>query len=236
MIIKSRHASNYTVIPNDIFKSKLSFEAIGLLTYFLSLPNDWAIKKTSLHIQLNIGRDKIDRMFKELQDVGYINSVKRINNNGTYTHDHIVYDKPYNGEPYAEEPLTDKPYTEKPLTVNGGALLSKDIQSTNILNTNKLNKEGDLDLFIKDEFSNCFYEFIDYRKKIKKPIKFVSLNKCYNNLIELSKNDPIIAQKIIDQSIANSWTGLFELKENKEKEKSSVKKEKEFNDFWGDNK
>lgn len=101
----------------------------------------------------------------------------------------------------------------------------------------KGNKENnDFDIFVKEDFSKCFYEFIDYRKKIKKPIKFVSLNKCYNNLIELSKNDPIIAQKIIDQSIANSWTGLFELKENKEKEKSSVKKEKEFNDFWGDNK
>lgn len=152
MIIKSRHASNYTVIPNDVFKSKLSFEAIGLLTYFLSLPNDWAIKKTTLHSQLNIGRDKIDRMFKELQEVGYINTVRKINGNGTYTYDHIVYDKPYNGEPQADEPHTEKPLTEK-----GGALISKDIQSTNILNTNKLNKEDKERKFV--DSVNSFSEF-----------------------------------------------------------------------------
>ncbi len=136
MIIKSKHASNYTVIPNDIFKTDLSLEAVGLLTYFLSLPADWAIKKTTLHVQLNSGRDKIDRIFKELQTNGYVNSVKVIGKDGMYDYDHIVYDKPYNGEP-----LTGIPSTENPSTVNTLPLIKKDIQSTNLLNTNILSKE-----------------------------------------------------------------------------------------------
>ena len=63
MIIKSKHAGNYTILPNEVFEQQLSMEAIGLLSYFLSLPSDWVIYKSQLHSQLNIGREKLDRMF-----------------------------------------------------------------------------------------------------------------------------------------------------------------------------
>lgn len=108
-IIKSKQAGNFTVLSNDIFKSGLSIEAIGLLAYFLSLPHDWVIYKTKLHTQLNIGREKLDRVFKELQDSGYILSVKRQQESGRFEHEHIVYDKPYNGEPASGEPDTALP-------------------------------------------------------------------------------------------------------------------------------
>jgi hypothetical protein len=105
-IVKSKHASNYVVIPNEIFKQGLSIEAVGLLTYFLSLPHDWVIYKTQLHEQLGIGREKTDRVFKELQNSGYVLTVKGYNKNGQIEYNHIVYDKPYNGEPQTEKPLT----------------------------------------------------------------------------------------------------------------------------------
>jgi hypothetical protein len=127
-IVKSKHASNYTVLPNKIFNDGLSIEAIGLLSYFLSLPHDWVIYKTQLHSQLNMGREKLDRVFKELQDKGYVLSVKEMNNKGQFTYNHIVYDNPYNGEP-----ITDKPHTEKPLTDNQ-LLLSTNEQSTKLKN------------------------------------------------------------------------------------------------------
>ena len=98
-IVKSKHASNYTVIPNDVFKQGLSIEAIGLLMYFLSLPHDWVIYKTQLHTQLNIGSDKTDRIFKELQNAGYLLSVRSQNAKGVMEWEHVVYDKPFNGEP-----------------------------------------------------------------------------------------------------------------------------------------
>lgn len=112
-IVKSKHASNYTVLPNEIFKSGLSVEAIGLLCYFLSLPHDWVIYKTQLHSQLNMGREKLDRVFKELQNKGFVLSVKKHSETGKIEYEHIVYDKPYNGEP-----SLDIPYTEKPSTAN----------------------------------------------------------------------------------------------------------------------
>lgn len=75
--------------------------------------------------------------------------------------------------------------------------------------------------FVSDDFNVCFFRFLDYRKKIHKEFKTqMSLEACYKNLIELSKRDKDTAIAIVEQSIANQWQGLFELKE-----KNSAKKE-----------
>jgi hypothetical protein len=123
-IYKSKHASNFTVVPNDIFKSGVPIQSIGLLVYLLSLPHDWVIHKTNLHHQLNMGREKLDSMFKDLQKHGYIVSVKHQTKDGV-RYEHIVYDKPFNGEKEIEgnnqptaTPLTESPLTESPLTGN----------------------------------------------------------------------------------------------------------------------
>ena len=163
-IVKSKHASNYTVLPNEIFTSGLSIEAIGLLSYFLSLPHDWVIYKTQLHTQLNMGRDKVDRIFKELHDKGYLMSVKEFNNKGQFTYNHIIYDKPFNGEPIADKPVTDKPHTEKPLTDN---LL---LQSTNKQSTKQQSKE------YKDNMFEIFWNLYDNKKD-----RFA----CYNKFVKL---------------------------------------------------
>ena len=159
-IVKSKHASNYTVLPNKIFNDGLSIEAIGLLSYFLSLPHDWVIYKTQLHSQLNMGREKLDRVFKELQDKGYVLSVKEMNDKGQFTYNHIVYDNPYNGEP-----ITEKPHTEKPLTGNQ-LLLSTNEQST------KLKSKED-----KERLFESFWDLYD--KKVEKDAckkKFLKLD------------------------------------------------------------
>lgn len=151
-IYKSKHASNYTVLPNEVFKSKLSIEAIGLLAYFLSLPADWVIYKTTLHEQLNIGRDKLNTIFNELRDAGYLISVEK-RDGGKISYEHIVYDKPYNGEPSTEKPLTEKPSTVEPSTENM-PLLNTNKQSTNILSKDILNKDNTyqlaVDFWLKD--------------------------------------------------------------------------------------
>lgn len=151
-IYKSKHASNYTVLPNEVFKSKLSIDAIGLLAYFLSLPSDWVIYKTTLHEQLNISREKLSKMFNELKDAGYLISVEK-REGGKISYEHIVYDKPYNGEPLTEKPYTVKPSTEKPLTENL-PLLNTNKQSTNILSKDILNKDNTyqlaVDFWLKD--------------------------------------------------------------------------------------
>jgi hypothetical protein len=178
-IVKSKHAGNYTVIPNEIFKSDLSVEAIGLLSYFLSCPHDWVIHKTTIHTQLNMGREKLDRVFKELTKAGYLVSEKVVNEKGQFTYKHIIYDVPY-----TEKPLTVKPYTVKPYTANQ-QLISKDIQSTNILKKDK-----------KEEIKNKELSKIEIIKNInlnterfslitkQKNISIEELHKYWNQFIE----------------------------------------------------
>ena len=115
MIIKSKHASNYTVIPNDVFKSGLDLASIGLLAYLISLPHDWIVYKTKLHIQLGIGRERLNTAFEKLVEAGYIVTIKKVDPiTKLFDYEHIVYDKPFNGEPLTENPYTGKPQTENP--------------------------------------------------------------------------------------------------------------------------
>jgi hypothetical protein len=58
---------------------------------------------------------------------------------------------------------------------------------------------------------NNFYNF---RKEMKKPILESSKDALREKLIKLSNNDNDTAIEIINQSIANGWQGLFELKTN----------------------
>ena len=56
-------------------------------------------------------------------------------------------------------------------------------------------------------------KWLEYRKQIKKPYKSqMTIETCYKHLEDLSRGSLDLAEKIVDQSIANQWQGLFELK------------------------
>jgi hypothetical protein len=61
-------------------------------------------------------------------------------------------------------------------------------------------------------FEKSILRFLEYRKKIKKPIHDESMEEMVKKLIKLSKDDPDIAEKIVQQTIESSWSNLFALK------------------------
>lgn len=63
-------------------------------------------------------------------------------------------------------------------------------------------------------FMKPWLEWLDYKKSKRQGYKPASLPKVWKQLIELSNNDPRIAQMVVDQSIAAGWQGLFPLKNN----------------------
>lgn len=77
-------------------------------------------------------------------------------------------------------------------------------------------QRDDWDLsFASPAFQPILYEWICYRKEIKKSFKSIkSVQASYKQLYELSDGNPNIAMKIVEQSIASSWQGLFQLKDN----------------------
>ena len=64
----------FTVIANQSLQDPgLSFEATGLLAFMLSLPANWKYSRDWLMQQKQkIGRDKLKRLLKELEENGYL--------------------------------------------------------------------------------------------------------------------------------------------------------------------
>lgn len=84
-------------------------------------------------------------------------------------------------------------------------------------------------IYYPDELLNqAFMDFLDMRKKIKKPMTEKAIKLSMNKLRELSSPedsghmDNDLAIKILEQSIMNCWQGLFPLKEYKSNKKSEM--------------
>ena len=72
-------------------------------------------------------------------------------------------------------------------------------------------KEADLS-FVEPSFQPVMAEWLAYKSERGQTYRQQGLKACYSKLRELSNGDPDIARKIIRQSMANNWAGLFPLK------------------------
>jgi len=79
----------------------------------------------------------------------------------------------------------------------------------------EISKKHSIDLFpFQEDFREVWDNWIQYKKtEHKKSFKRIETEQAaFKLLLEKSKGDSLIAEKIIQQSIANNWQGLFELK------------------------
>ena len=84
------------------------------------------------------------------------------------------------------------------------------------------------EFFIDKDLNQAFLEWIDYRKEIRKTLKPSTAERQVKFLQRFDSKDAIL---IIEQSIQNGWTGLFEIKnkQNGTKETRDQKYQQEFN-------
>lgn len=112
MIYRSKRAENFTVLGNGIFADNgLSFEAMGLLAYLLSKPDNWAV-----HVQALVkategtaqqrGKNKIHALLNELIDAGYITRKRQSSGEMNY----YVFDEP--------QVIENKPQPSNPAQAN----------------------------------------------------------------------------------------------------------------------
>ena len=72
-VIRIEKNKNYSVVSNiPLNDFRLSWEASGMMAYLLSKPDDWQVRMTDLTKQRSAGRDKVKRIFKELETYGYL--------------------------------------------------------------------------------------------------------------------------------------------------------------------
>ena len=75
---------------------------------------------------------------------------------------------------------------------------------------------AELDLsFVGQDFLTPFGEWLAYKRGRGNGYRTqASLEACYERLLRLSDGDPVRAREVVRQSIANNWSGIFELRQN----------------------
>ena len=166
--IKTKKDKNYTVLDNTFIQDlRLTWKAKGLMTYLLSLPDDWCIHLSELEEHAADGKDSLKTAIKELKIYGYLIATQKKNEAGRFCETvYTVIEKPLAEKPLAEKPLAEKPLAEKPLAEKP-PLLNTNIQSTNVnkvLNeqsTNNTNITANVD-------ENKKHKFGDYQNVLLK--------------------------------------------------------------------
>lgn len=81
-------------------------------------------------------------------------------------------------------------------------------------NTKDNNTKDKASLFSIPEWTpkETFFEYLEMRKRIKRPLMEKSYPRFFSALLKLCAGKQSLAEEIINQSILNSWQGIFPLK------------------------
>ena len=104
-VVKTR---DFTIMSNHHLKNKnLSLKAKGLLSYMLSLPEDWNYTIGGLTVVCMEGRDAIREAVKELERQGYVVRTRVRDEQGRLRNaEYTIYEVPHS--------VQDKPASENP--------------------------------------------------------------------------------------------------------------------------
>lgn len=133
-VFKIEKNNNYTVMSNYHLRDHdLSYKAKGLLSFMLSLPEDWDYSLAGLCSISKESRDGIRSILKELQEHHYVEIEKVRGDKGYFEYNYLIYEIPHfidleneQANPDMENPHLDNPNVETTSQIN-----------TNIINTKK---------------------------------------------------------------------------------------------------
>lgn len=90
-----KNPDNPYVMINKVFLNNelLSWKAKGLLSYLLSLPDDWQVYESEITNHSKDGRDSTRSAIKELVKNGYIDRIQKHTVNGKFSgYEYIIYE------------------------------------------------------------------------------------------------------------------------------------------------
>lgn len=123
-----RPESGFVQIRNEVARdSRLSYKARGILIEILSRPDNWETSADALAASGPDGRTAVLSGLRELREAGYLETVRRRREDGTFNTVSIVYDTPQ-----IEAPESGYPTSEDPPPIEHG-----------LKNTNSLSPNGE---------------------------------------------------------------------------------------------
>lgn len=184
---KKNGKSRYTAVSNSIIQDKtMTLDERMVLIYLLSLPEDWIVYKTEIWKQINVGRDRFYKIWKVLEERGFIISEKQTNTLGQIVgYNHVVYEEPVllpeiqeTGIQYTENQLTKNQVVNKVIKKQSNKKESNNIKNNNSiieqLNTGEKFDIEDIDMVMT--LNRCSKEeAIEYLLQLeKKPIEEIT--------------------------------------------------------------
>ena len=180
-VFKIEKQKNYTVMSNYHLQDRnLSYKAKGLLSFMLSLPEDWDYSMKGLVAVSKENIKAIRTILNELKEHGYLEIQQSRGDKGYYKYEYIIREIPLE-----VEKQHDNPDTQKGNTVEGDA--EKDTQ----INTNKQNTKEQIDKEDKSQKSSFFNDLNSLTKALIKygyinlnDVELLNYNKLFNKLLE----------------------------------------------------
>jgi hypothetical protein len=236
-ITKARNEIPYAQIPNAILRDKsLSFKAKGLLSFLLSLPDDWVIYKLNLAEYSTDGYTAVASAWDELENAGYVSSTRVTDELGRFQGwEHTVHFEPQpKGKPddKGSKPENDKPETGesglgepdfgKPENGEDGSIQRQSLTNTD--STKKEKQKGKskksevpakpiidpveefVSIFESNEYRLAARDFLQHRKELKSPATPSSLNRIAKDFKKWGEASSVVA---LERSIKNGWVGVF---------------------------
>lgn len=190
-VFKIEKNNNYTVMSNYHLRDRnLSYKAKGLLSFMLSLPEDWDYSLAGLCAISKESRDGIRSILKELQEHHYVEIEKVRGEKGYFEYNYLIYEIPHfvnleneQNNPDMENPHLDNPDVEIATQINIKKQIDKDdktklpsffvAEEHNILTLELINRG-----YINEEDTQIFY----YDKLFK---QLLEEDNSYKNLIQI---------------------------------------------------
>lgn len=133
-VFKIEKTKDYTVMSNYHLRDKnLSYKAKGLLSFMLSLPDDWDYSLNGLCSISKESRDGIRSILRELQEHHYVEIEKVRGDKGYFEYNYLIYEMPHwicleneKNNPDMEIPHLDIPNVENTTQINTNEQIEKD--------------------------------------------------------------------------------------------------------------
>lgn len=204
----------YTLDKRISEDARLSWAARGLLIFLLGKPDNWNIsiehlKRQTEASRIKTRRDGIYALLDELQSTGYVTrrAQQRDASGRLAEADYIVSEDPNTAGPHTAEPCPAEPYTaDTTLTSNHG---NKEREEQGLNKSTRFRAEDvELPPCVPRE---AWLRWCKHRRQKRQALTELSVEGQLKFLVERFAAGEKPAD-IIDQSIQNTWTGLFELK------------------------
>lgn len=153
---------DYTIMSNHHLRDKnLSLKAKGLLSFMLSLPENWDYSINGLVAVSKEGKKAIRAAIKELEDTHYLKRERNQYDKGRFDYDYLVFETPYTQKGYMDNGHTDNEPQKntKETTIDNKDKKDKPIHNlVRALVKKQFITEYDLDIY---NYNSLIYELLE---------------------------------------------------------------------------